>query len=147
MTKQHTEITTIINRPIEEVFAYLTTPENNVYWVSGATEITKLAEGEIQVGATYRFVRTILGRKMEGTGTVIKIEPYYTFAYESTSGPFPFAMRYTLEPVAAGTQLHWRVEGEPGGFFNLVGPLLMRRIKKQYEADFQTLKGLLEQVD
>ncbi len=147
MTKQHTEITVTINRPIEEVFAYITTPENNVYWVSGATEVTKLSEGGGQVGTTYRFERTILGRKIEGTGTVTEFQPHHTFAYESTSGPFPFAIRYAFEPVAGGTRLHFRIEGEPGGFFQLVGPLLIKRIKKQYEADFQTLKTLLEQAD
>lgn len=147
MTKQHTEITTIINRPVEEVFTYITTPENNVYWVSGATEVTKLSESGIQVGATYQFERTILGRKIEGTGTVTELQPHHSFAYESTSGPFPFAIRYTFEPVAGGTRLHFGLEGEPGSFFNLVEPLLIKRIKKQYEADFQTLKALLEQAD
>ncbi len=57
MPEQHTKITLTINRPIEEVFAYITIPENNVYWVSGATEVTKLSEGGGQVGTTYSLMQ------------------------------------------------------------------------------------------
>jgi hypothetical protein len=37
------------------------------------------------------------------------------------------------------------VEAEPGGFFRLVGPLLERAGSRQFRADLQSLKDLVEQ--
>lgn len=36
------------------------------------------------------------------------------------------------------------VEGEQGGFFRLAGPLLERAGRRQFKADLETLKDLLE---
>jgi hypothetical protein len=36
------------------------------------------------------------------------------------------------------------VEGEPGGFFRLAGPLFERAFKRQLTTDMQRLKDLLE---
>jgi hypothetical protein len=36
------------------------------------------------------------------------------------------------------------VEGEPGGFFRLAEPLIQRAVKRQFRADLETLKDMLE---
>jgi hypothetical protein len=36
------------------------------------------------------------------------------------------------------------MEGEPGGFFKLAEPLVQRAIKREMEANFATLKDILE---
>jgi hypothetical protein len=36
------------------------------------------------------------------------------------------------------------MEGEPGGFFRLAEPLVVRTAEKQLENDFSTLKKLIE---
>ena len=51
---------------------------------------------------------------------------------------------YTCEEVSGGTRYTQVIEGEPGGFFRLAGPLLERAIKRQFRADLETLKDLLE---
>jgi hypothetical protein len=54
-------------------------------------------------------------------------------------------MSFTYEPVALeGTRFTPRIEAEPGGFFELVGPVLERAIRRQMRTNLETLKDLLE---
>jgi hypothetical protein len=48
------------------------------------------------------------------------------------------------ETAAGGTRLTWVGEGEPGGFFRLVGPLLEVAGRRQFKTDLANLKDLLE---
>jgi uncharacterized protein YndB with AHSA1/START domain len=46
------EISTVINRPLEEVFAFLSNPENGPKWSSGSSDVTMTSAGPLGVGAT-----------------------------------------------------------------------------------------------
>jgi hypothetical protein len=60
-------------------------------------------------------------------------------------GPFEQEYIYTFEQTGGGkTRLTHVVEAEPGGFFRLVGPLLERAGSRQFKADLQSLKDLME---
>ena len=48
------------------------------------------------------------------------------------------------ETEGGGTRLTEVAEGEPGGFFRLVGPLLEMAGRRQFRADLGNLKDLLE---
>jgi hypothetical protein len=48
------------------------------------------------------------------------------------------------ETAAGGTRLTQAAEGEPGGFFRLVGPLLEVAGRRQFKTDLANLKDLLE---
>ena len=52
--------------------------------------------------------------------------------------------RYTLEPAENGTQLTLVIEGQPGGFFKMAEPLVVRLAKRSYEEDLNNLKEMLE---
>jgi hypothetical protein len=54
-------------------------------------------------------------------------------------------MNFTYEPVSSeGTRITQRNEGEPGGFFELVEPMLQRAVKRQIQTNLENLKDLLE---
>lgn len=138
------EISTVINRPIEEVFAFASNYENNSQWISGVIEVKKTSEGPIGVGTTYSPVLTFLGRRIESETELTEYEPNRSFAEKSTSGPFPIENRTTFERVEGGTRVTFTTVAEPGGFFKLAEPLLVRMVKRQFEANFATLKELME---
>ena len=50
------EVSEVINRPVEEVFAYISNPENDSLWQSDTAETEITSEGPIGVGTTYRDV-------------------------------------------------------------------------------------------
>jgi hypothetical protein len=56
----------------------------------------------------------------------------------------PTEWTLAFEEVAGGTRYTQVAEGEPGGFFALVGPLLERVGRRQLRTDLENLKDLLE---
>ena len=60
-----------IHRPLEEVFAFVSTTSEIPKWQHGVVESRQTSEGPLGVGATGAIVRTSLGRKVEtGLGEV-----------------------------------------------------------------------------
>jgi uncharacterized membrane protein len=138
------EVSTVIYRTIEEVFAFLSNPENSPKWSSGSSDVTMTSAGPIGVGSTYRTVRTVLGRRIESEGEFTAYEPNHRYATKSLSGPFPLEGQVTFERVDSGTKVRATLVGEPGGFFKLAESLLMSTVKRQFEADLANLKDLME---
>jgi uncharacterized membrane protein len=138
------EVGVVINRPIEEVFAFAANIENNAEWQSGVLEAQVTSEGPIGVGTTYRYVTQLLGRRIEADGEIIEYEPNRKYSFESTSGPFPIEGELTCEAAEGGTKVTLAVEADIDGFFKMAEPLVVRTIKKQFEADVGNLKELLE---
>jgi carbon monoxide dehydrogenase subunit G len=138
------EISTVINRPVEEVFAFLSIPENDPKWISSSNDVKKTSEGPIGVGATFRTVVRFLGRRIEGESEFTEYEPKRRYATKSKSGPFPVENQSTFERVDGGTRITFTTVAETGGFFKLAEPLLVSMVKRQFEADFANLKDLME---
>jgi uncharacterized membrane protein len=138
------EISIVINRPVEEVFAFVSNSENYPKWSSWSREVKITSAGPIGVGTTYRAVVTFLGRRIEGEIECTEYEPNRSYATKSTSGPFPAESRVTFERVEGGTRVTNTLVAEPGGFFKLAEPLLVSMIKRQFEANMANLKDLME---
>ena len=75
--------------------------------------------------------------------TYTAFEPNRRLAFDMT-GPFPVTMTFTFEPKADGTRVEQVVDAEPGGFFKLVGPLLVTAAKRQFQNDLDNLRDLME---
>ena len=134
-----------INRPVEEVFSYVTTVESQPEWATPPIEVRKDTPGPPKEGDTFTSVTKFLGRRFETPYRITSIEPNRQFSYHATGGPIPDQRwNNTFEEVSGGTRLTLVVEGEPGGFFRLAEPLLERAVKRQFRADLGTLKDLLE---
>jgi uncharacterized protein YndB with AHSA1/START domain len=138
------EVSVVINRPIEEVFAYVTNPENEPLWQSGVLESELVGEGPLGVGAKTREVRKLLGRRLESTAEVTAYEPNAKIAFKSTSGPVQYEAWYTFEPVDAGTKLTIVGEGDTGSLFKLAEGLVMRQFEKEMQTALAALKDILE---
>jgi uncharacterized protein YndB with AHSA1/START domain len=138
------EIKLVINRPVEEVFAFISNPENLPRWRTATLEVKSISSEPLGVGSVVRGRFTFLGRPFEGNLEIIAREPHRSYATRMTEGPFPLEARYTLEPAESGTRLTLVIEGEPGGFFKLAEPLVISLAKRSYEADLNNMKEMLE---
>ena len=133
-----------INRPLEEVFAFISNFENNLKWQSTLVEAKKISEGSRGVGTTYQAVTTILGRRINTEQEITEYEPNRKVARKTKSGPFPFEVEVEFERTKSGTRVNAAVDGEPLGFFKLADSLLERAIKRQFESDLANLKDMME---
>jgi uncharacterized membrane protein len=138
------ETSIIINRPIEEVFAFVTDLQNNIKWMTGVIAAEMTSPAPLKAGSTYRFDIKIMGMTLETKGEVTAYEPPTKYAWKATSGPFPMSGGTTFESVEGGTRVTDMIEAEPGGFFKLAEPLLMKQQQSQMETDMKKLKEILE---
>lgn len=134
---------TVIERSVEDVFEFVTTPENDAQWKPRVVEADP-ADGEMGVGTTWRqVVKAPLG----GTETVdecIEYEPPSRFGYRSASGSIPVEAGYTFAPDGDGTRLTYAGTIEMRGLLWVVQPLLARTIRKDVEVSLAGLNSLLE---
>jgi len=138
------EVSVVIKRPVEEVFSFVNDPANETLWSSGQVESSQISEGPVGVGTIGREVYRILGKRFEYTYEITEYEPNRRRSCKSISGPFPWQGKYTFESVKGGTKVTMVSEYQIGGFFKLAEPIVIRMVKRQFEAEFKNLKDLME---
>lgn len=139
------DVETTISRPVEEVFAYLSNIDRQPEWVSPLTDSRKTSSGPTGVGTTYQQTAKFLGRRMDMNCEITGYQAPTLYAFRAKNGPMHMEMQFTLTPGGSeSTKVTQVVEGESAGFFKLADPILARTMKKQFVADLETLKTLLE---
>ena len=136
------DVSVHVNRPVADVFKYMDDPTKLPEWNSIVEESTA-SETPIKVGTRVRSKARFLGRKIESTFEVIEHEPNKRVV-QKTDKPFSFKLTNTFEPEDGGTKVVGVFEGDPGAFFKLGEPILTRIAKKQFQAQLETAKELLE---
>src|SRR5213080_3642786 len=95
-----TNVTVQIDRPVDEVFAFVTDPANFPRWAGALVkESRRTSPGPIGVGTTFTQANMLMGRRFISEMRVVTYEPPHRFEYETTSGPIRFAGHYTFAPV------------------------------------------------
>ena len=139
------EVVTLIERPVEEVFAVVQDVTKAPLWEPGLLEVRRTGEGPLGVGATMIYVGTFLGRRYESSAACTGFAANKQFATATTGGPFYLKVGQMVEPVGAGAKLTFHYRGESRGFFRLAEPLVVRLTKRQARTAAGNIKALLEQ--
>jgi uncharacterized protein YndB with AHSA1/START domain len=98
------ENTVTIERPVEDVFAFLADFQNVPRWNYAIEETTRTSPGPVGVGTTYRQARSIPTRSQEGFEVTV-FDPTHRLAAEGEIGSFQARVAYLLEPVGDATRL------------------------------------------
>ncbi|MDE2993592.1 MAG: SRPBCC family protein [Chloroflexota bacterium] len=139
----------VVERPIEDVWAFVANIENMDQWVVGVSE-PRLSNGrDIGVGATYTSKYTYAGKTHTIDYEVTAYEPQQHFATQSTEGPFPFQGELDLERVGQGTKVTNTIDAGSDGLFTtitfkLLGPLVRISMRRQLHKELVALKNILE---
>ena len=140
-----THVTVEIARPVDEVFAFVTTPANFARWAGTLVRASRqTSPGPVGVGTTFTQQNKLLGRRFTSEMHVVTYEPARRFEYETTAGPIRFAGHYTFAPVAGGTRFTSVDESTPGGWLRYLQPLLQPIAQRQITRNLATLKAVLE---
>lgn len=131
----------IVERPIDEVFAFVTDARNNPLWqaASGLKEIRQEPASPVGVGARITEVRDVMGQRTENSSEVTEYEPHSRYARSQigSSGPITRG-EYTFEEIPAGTRwiavIHLQTDESP----------LAANLQRSVEADMAAAKALLE---
>jgi carbon monoxide dehydrogenase subunit G len=133
-----------VNRPVDEVWDFISNFENTTRWSRGVLEARQTSGGPLRVGSTLQTVVKAFGRRRTADYLVTEYEPNRAFAFTVTSGPMTSRARYSVEPVGAGTRLTASGEAEATGLYKLLAPILVRTLKKHSEDDLVNVKHILE---
>ena len=136
------EISTHINRPVADVFKYMSDPTKLPEWNSIVEEATP-SETPVRLGTKIQTRARFLGRKIDSPTLVSEYELNKRYTNKSEK-PFPLTITNTFEAEGGGTKLTAQFEGDAGGFFKIGEPILARISKKQFQAQLDTAKELLE---
>jgi Polyketide cyclase / dehydrase and lipid transport len=136
-----------IERSPEEVFAFVTTPENDRLWVSTAVERHREPQGPIGVGSRIRAVDRFLGRRIESVFEITEHEPN-TRSSIRLEGPIAARGSYLLEPLEGRTLFRWVLEADAGlgGLYlgRITDPLVTFLFRRRLRFDLRRLKNVLE---
>lgn len=137
------EQTIDIERPVDEVFAFVTDQTNTPRWQAGLVELERTTPGPIGVGTKHKGARVFMGRRMELANEYTAYEPGRLVTFRTTSGP-PLVASYLFESVPGGTRLTSRVELQGKGLFGLLEPVIGSGLRREMKAALPALKALLE---
>lgn len=132
-----------IDRPVGDVFAFMSDFENVPKWNYAITETRQSSAGPVGEGTTY-VQRREIPRPGEEQFTVQEFVPDRRLVVEGVLGPFPARLSYEFSPSDGGTVLTNVVDLQMRGPLRLVGGIAASRVKKAVAENLHVLKRLLE---
>ena len=138
------ETTVRIARSVDDVFAFVSDPDNFPQWNSAVQAVRKTSEAGPGVGATYMMERELPSGRARNQLEIVACERPIEFSIRTTSGPTPFVYRYRFTSEDDVTIVHLDAEVELEGAAALLGPLARRAVKNGVDDNFATLKQILE---
>ena len=139
---QH-EMTIHLNHPVDQVFAYVADMHKLHTWQSNLIESEQLTDGPLRVGTHIREVRRMGRRPVDIRAEITDFAPNQRFATQTTTDP-RVTVTYDFAAEDGGTRLRYTFVMLTSGMMRLLQPLIAKAIKQQSNADFATLKRVLE---
>jgi len=139
------EMSEVINRPVEDVWKFVTNFDNWAKAAKSGSEFRQTSEGALGVGATVESRRTILGRSLKLHSIVItEYEPNRAFGMtDKAPGLRPATARFTFEPAPEGTRLTRSAEVELGRG-RLLEPVFAPLLRWGWRSEGAAMKRLVE---
>lgn len=138
------EVDIQIDRPTEEVFAFLSNFENNPRWQKGMQSCIVTSTGDFGVGSTYDQVARMANREIVSSFEVIEYEPGRRVKATTTQSTFPITFTRVVDAERDGSRVRAIVEGDATGVYRLINPVLNMVVKRLVNRDYARLKQLLE---
>ena len=139
------ETSVLVNRPIEKVFEFVTTPENDAQWYIGVESRDHTPDEPSGVGSTSMSEIRFLGVPMEVVWEVVEYEPPSKISVKTIKGPVSVESGYIFEASGENqTKVTVHGEADVGQIFSVADPLIERMAQRQWEASFENLKDVLE---
>jgi hypothetical protein len=143
------EYSIVIDRPVDEVWAFTSNPNNAVLWIRGLRENKLNPPYIMQEGATGRQVVDMpFGMQNEANYKVTSYVSNESLSYEVTSGLLAgFGVVEAIQPAddsGDASLLTWTLTGTLDDGSQLLEPIYTEMFLNQLQRDFSTLKSVLE---
>lgn len=140
----HAENRTTINRPPQDVFAFLADGLNEPQWRSGVKEIALKSGSAGAVGALYSQTLTGPGgRSIPGDYEIKEAIPGELLRFQVVAGPARPTGEYRLQAADGGTEVRFTLDLQPKGLMRIMGPMIAKTMAAEV-AQLNSLKSVLE---
>jgi uncharacterized membrane protein len=134
-----------IEKPLGDVFAYLSDVGNYPEWMAHVLEVRQDTPGAPHEGERFVVVIKSVGRRFETPYERTTYEAGRGYTDRAVGGPVPDQRWHaTFQEVPGGTRVTRAVDARPDGLLKLLEPVQKRAAGRQLRKDLQTLKDLLE---
>jgi uncharacterized membrane protein len=134
----------VIQRPISEVFAYVTDVTHDLEWQPDIQEVTVTSPGPITVGSTFREVRRTLGRTYVWNMRITAFERNRRICIESIDGTVPYRGCRVFTGQGGGTRITETSEVQLPRLYAPFKGMLARLFTKPVAEAYERLKEVLE---
>lgn len=136
----------IIDRPVEEVWRFVSDPGNDPQWYQGTMEVRQRSDGPTAVGTTFEAVLHFRGRSLLAGARCIVLNPNKEVTWEFTSGLMKRSTdSWRMEPMdETSTRLTRVFDMSVSGFWRFIQPIVARGTRKAHEAEIHHVKRILE---
>jgi uncharacterized protein YndB with AHSA1/START domain len=128
-----------IERPVGDVFAYVSDPVNFPYWNSAVAAVR-----ESEPGSTYVMERRLPTGPAVNELRIVVCERPREFAMRTMSGPTPFFYVYRFSAESGETVVRLNAKVELEGVTALLPQLARWAVKRGVDDNLATLKEILE---
>lgn len=134
----------MIDRTVDEVWAFVTDLTNDPAWHTDILEATKTSVGPIGTGTVWhaRF-KPAMGIS-EGDMRVVTFEPNRRQVVKGDIGPMHPTLTYLIEPSEGGTTFTRHVQISVSGWMKIMSPIMAMMLPKQNKGFLANLKRVLE---
>jgi hypothetical protein len=139
------ELSVVIDRDPEDVFAFVADPANNPKWRAYVVESGWLDEGPMRIGRRGYQTSRILGRQMTVEAEIVEWDPPRYVCWQAVQGGATVRSWVGVEPKGSGCIVTGGAEGALNGpIGRLLTPLAVRMMTRQARSSVQKLKADLE---
>lgn len=141
------ETSVVVNRPVDEVWAFMTDPFNVPRLGGGTLALRQTSPGPMGLGSTLQGRRVILGLETRMSGAITEWDPPRTVTISFVAAGGSRSFRGALEPTLDGTKVVRVIEFEPQPILKLLWPIVGPFFRREWDAATQNFKRLLEARD
>jgi uncharacterized membrane protein len=136
-----------VDRPQNDVFAYLDQLERHSEWQSDLLSSRLVTPGPVGVGTRAADTRKVPGGPREMTYEITEHEPPHKSSWRGVDGPVRAVGTVLVEPVGdARSRVTVQFDLEGHGIGVLVAPFARMQARKQVPKDQAKLKEILERA-
>ena len=110
----------IIYNPVQQVFDFVSEPENDFQWQYGTLETARLSEDVNNTRIHYRSIGHFMGRRNLSTFEVADYNPNKKYSIKSLSGPLHSQTSYTFEIVNSVIKINVSINASVADFHHMV---------------------------
>jgi len=136
------EVSVMIDRPVEEVWKFITDLSKVPTWDTRVLEMKQTSTGPLGVGSTGEFREKM--RNMTISIRITEYDPNRRCSFEHTSGPMKGSiMTESIENIEGKTRFTFSHDLKLSGFYKLLG-VMKGRMRREVVASLNNAKRILE---